>query len=167
MHEEEEPISKSQRKRDVQGITSLGERLCELTDEQLLPLPYPDVITAIRSYRKISKGNAKKRQLQYIGKLLRKLDTDPVIELLERYDSSSRSHVMQFHELETWRERLVDGDESAINEIAERYPTFDRPQLRALTRKAIDERNRESTPPVQFRKLFQFLKQLQQDASLD
>ena len=85
---EESLTSKTQRKKEVEKIRSLGEKLCELTDEQLIPLRYPALLTAIKEYRKITKGNARKRQLQYIGKQLRNVDLAPVIRIIERYDLS-------------------------------------------------------------------------------
>lgn len=165
MHEEdeEEPISKSQRKRESLALRELGERLTQLSDEQLAPLPYPDVLDAIAAIRTINKGNARKRQLQYIGKLLRKIDDlKPAEDLLARYDSASKEHVDQFHQLERWREQLMDGNDGAIDEIAARYPSVDRQQLRQVTRSAINERVKSPDgPTVQFRKLFQFLKSLE------
>ena len=163
MREEEdetEHVSKSQRKREVQAVANIGERLTELSDEHLSVLPYEDVLIAIKAFRKIRKGNARKRQLQYIGKLLRRVDTTPAIELLERYDASSKAHVLQFHQLEDWRERLLDNDPTIFSEIAAQHPEVDRQQLTQLARKAIAEKAEDRQPPVYFRQLFQFLKKL-------
>jgi len=163
-HADEEPVSKSQRKRDAHDIADLGERLATFTDDQLASLPYPDVLEAIRALRKISKGNARKRQLMYIAKLLRRYDLAPVTALVNRYDASTTEHIRAFHRLESWRERLIDGDDTAFEEIAEVYPDFDRQQLRSLVRLAREEAVRraadEAIPPRQFRRLFQFLKSL-------
>lgn len=157
-------VSKTQRKKEADGIRSLGEKLCQLTDTQLQKLPYPELLTAIKDYRKINKGNARKRQLQYIGKQLRKLDLDPVISIIERYDSASRSHVLKMKRLEAWRDGLLSNEPEALTEIAETYPDFDRQQLRQLAKDASKEADRLENDPsgsrVSFRKLFQYLKAL-------
>lgn len=160
-----EQPSKSQRKRDMQALRDLGEKLVQLTDDQLAPLMQPKILSAIQDCRKITKGNARKRQLQYIAKLLRTADIHDVKNLVDRYDASSRSHLRQFHQLEKWREHLLAGDYQALDEIGTEYPDLDRQFLKQLTRKAIKERElqeKEQNPsaPIQFRKIFQYLKSL-------
>jgi len=157
--------SKSQRKRDMQELRVLGEKLVQLNDDQLAPLMQPKILIAIQDCRKITKGNARKRQLQYIAKLLREIDVNDVRNLIDRYDASSKSHLRQFHQLEKWREQLIGGDYSALDNIAAQYPDLDRQFLKQLTRKAIQEHeiqeNEQNPPaPIQFRKLFQYLKSL-------
>ncbi len=162
--EHEELVSKSSRKREAQDIKNMGLRLTELSDDQLSALPYDNVKEAVVAYRKIGKGGARKRQLMYIGKLLRKVDLEPVSVLIDRYDASSLVHVQQFHQLESWRERLIGGDDSVFEEIGQQHPEFDRQQLRQLVKSAKSEVQRQATnpdlPPRQYRKLFQFLKSL-------
>ncbi len=152
--------SKSQRKRDMQALRDLGERLLDVPEEELGKLSDTDLVEAVRTFRKITRGNARKRQLQYIGKLMRNADIDEIRELLDRFDAGSRTHVQQFHQLEQWRERLIGGDDRVMEEIAARHPELDRQHLRQLTRNAAAERREEKEPPVQFRKLFQYLKSL-------
>lgn len=159
------PPSKSQRKRDMQELRSLGEKLVQLGDDQLAPLMQPKLLIAIHDCRKITKGNARKRQLQYIAKLLREIDLNDVRTLVDRYDASSKSHLRQFHQLEKWREQLISGDYSALDTIAAQYPDLDRQFLKQLTRKAIQEHEIQENeqnppPPIQFRKIFQYLKSL-------
>lgn len=152
--------SKSQRKREMQALRDLGERLIDLPDAELTKLDDPELVEAVVAARKIGRGNARKRQVQYIGKLMRHTDVDAIRELLDRFDAGSRAHVQQFHLLEEWRERLMFGDDRVMEEIAERYPHIDRQHLRQLARNAIAERREERDPPVHFRKLFQYLKSL-------
>lgn len=163
--DEEEVVSRSQRKREAQDIHRLGQRLTELTDDQLSVLPHPDILAAITAFRKIGKGGARKRQLQYIAKLLRKVDPAPFEALVARYDASSTEHVRQFHQLERWRERLIAGESDVFTEIADRHPAFDRQQLQQIVRAAKEEQKRiaaePSHPPKHFRRLFQFLKSLE------
>ncbi|MCB1644108.1 MAG: DUF615 domain-containing protein [Pseudomonadales bacterium] len=150
--------SKSQKKRDMQSMRDMGARLVEFPDEHLLTIPYPDIISAVQACRKITKGNARKRQIQYIGKLISKLDPEPVRQLIDRFDASSQAHVLHFHKLEQWRERLISEDPDVMSEIITGIPDIDRQHLRQLVRHAIQEREQDTGSPVHFRKLFQYLK---------
>ncbi|MCH7741049.1 MAG: DUF615 domain-containing protein [Proteobacteria bacterium] len=167
--EDSELISKSQRKREMQELRLLGEKLVQLNDEQLIPLSSAVIIKAVRDCRKITKGNARKRQIQYIAKLLRNIQFDDIRKVIDRYDASSKTHARQFHQLEKWREQLITGDYSAIDEIATTYKAIDRQQLKQLTRKAIHERLKITNeqfdgPPTHYRRLFQYLKSLADSA---
>ena len=165
MNEEDEFIgydddspSKSQRKRDMHALRDMGERLLELPDAHVRELLPPNIMDALTACRKITKGNARKRQMQYVGKLLRQVETDKLQALLDRFDASSQDHVNKFHKLERWRDRLLSQDDTVMEEIINETPTIDRQHLRQLARAAILEREQEKQPPVQFRKLFQYLK---------
>ena len=161
--------SKSKRKREMQELRLLAEKLMRLNDEQLIPLSNTEIVNAVQECRKITKGNARKRQIQYIGKLLRSSEINDIKKLIDRYDASSKTHARQFHQLEKWREQLIIGNFSALDEIAATYPTMDRQQLKQLTRKAIQERQkltdeRLNGPPIRYRRLFQYLKSLADSA---
>ena len=162
---EDELPSKSQLKRDMQDLREIGEKLVQFTDDQLAPISDPELIKAIQEYRRINKGNARKRQLQYIAKIMSKIDSEEIRNLVDRYDASSRSHARQFHQLETWREQLILGNFSAMDDIAVEFPNLDRQHLKQLTRKAIQERSNQENDdnphaPVHFRRLFKYLKTL-------
>jgi ribosome-associated protein len=152
--------SKSQLKRDAKALVGLGEKLLVVPEDQLQQIGLPDVVNAVLEAKKITKGNARKRQLQYVGKLLRNADLTEVHQLVDRFDASSTEHVTKFHQLENWRERLIEEDNQVIGEIMAVYPDVDRQQLRSLSRNAIAERKADKQPPVHFRKLFQYLKTL-------
>jgi ribosome-associated protein len=163
--EEDFEPSKSQLKREAKDLVSVGEKLLKIPEQQLHQIELPEVVDAVLEAKKITKGNARKRQLQFIGKLLRKSDTTALVQLLNRFDASSAEHATQFHQLEDWRERLISEDASAMEEITSQFPHTDRQHLRTLTRNAIRERrvladNPQGKAPVQFRKLFQYLKSL-------
>ncbi|MFT4821999.1 MAG: ribosome-associated protein [Candidatus Pseudothioglobus sp.] len=150
--------SKSQRKRDMHALRDLGERLTELPEAHVKELLSPELMDILLACKKITKGNARKRQIQYLGKRLRQIDTDKLQALIDRFDASTQDHANQFHRLERWRERLINQDATALEEILELIPEIDRQHLRQLTRLAISERDQQKQPPVQFRKLFQYLK---------
>ena len=153
--------SKSQRKRDMQSLRDLGEKLLSLPVDHLEQVSEPAIINAVQECKKITKGNARKRQLQFIGKLLSKSDLTEIQALVDRFDAGSRTHVTQFHKLEQWREKLISGDKDVLDDIFTQFPSIDRQHLRQLTRKAMTEREKSIDPPVQYRKLFQYLKSLE------
>lgn len=163
--EEFEGPSKTQLKREAHAFVEMGEKLLEIPEAQLPQIELPEVVEAVLAAKKITKGNARKRQLQFIGKLLRKSDTTALVQLLNRFDASSTEHATQFHQLESWRERLIAGDQDVMEDIIAVHPDVDRQHLRSLTRNAIREQQKQQNSdkpvaPAQFRKLFQYLKSL-------
>ncbi|MEJ6671157.1 MAG: ribosome biogenesis factor YjgA [Pseudomonadales bacterium] len=156
-----EPFSKSQQKQNAKDITNLGNQLALLSDEQLSALPYPEIQAALKEYKRITKGNARKRQMLYIGKLLRHVDLAAIEDLIDRYDSRSDAHRLLVHQFETWRLRLLASDPLVISELGERYPSLDRQFLRTLVREAQAEKAAtEPTLSKAYRKLFQYIKGL-------
>lgn len=156
------PPSKSQIKRELDALKDLGARLLDIPDDQLAKVSEPKLIDAVQACRKITRGSARRRQVQYIGKLLRdEALSAEVNEILDRLDSGSRAHAQAFHRLEVWRDGLINQDADVMQEICDDYPDADRQHLRQLARKAADEKASESTrPPVNYRKLFQYLRTL-------
>ncbi|MBD3645962.1 MAG: DUF615 domain-containing protein, partial [Pseudomonadales bacterium] len=149
-----EKKSKSQVKREMDDLRRLGTRLLELPDDQLESLDDEALVNAIRECKRISRGGARKRQIQYIGKLMRATDVDQVQQLLDRFDASSRAHTVQFHKLERWRQELMDGEPGVMPEIIEACPDVDRQHLNQPVRNAGKVRDRQRQPPVGVRKLF-------------
>ncbi len=164
-------VSKSQRKREMQDLRTVAEKLVAMSDEQLSKIVNADILKAVSEYRRISKGNARKRQLQFLAKLLKSVDITDIQQLIDRYDASTRSHNIRFHQLEQWREQLMRQDFDAIEEIAAQYPATDRQHLKHLVRNAVAEQLKieqgKKVPPAQFRKIFQYLKTLMDGAEPD
>ncbi|MBO6554883.1 MAG: DUF615 domain-containing protein [Pseudomonadales bacterium] len=161
MTEEEEEFegpSKSQRKRDMQALKDLAQRLVELSSEQLEAIEDTRVRESVLAAKKITKGNARKRQLQYTAKLMSKIDVTPMQLIIDELDASSAVHIQKFHQLEVFRARLIEGDKNAMDEFLTLYPTTNRQQLRQLIRAAQQETEQHPEQKVQFRKLFKFLK---------
>lgn len=155
--------SKSELKRRAKDITALGMMLAERNISQLQGLPYPEIIAAIETYQRITKGNAKKRQMLYVGKLLRQVDLEVIERFVDRYDSASEHHQLLVHQLERWREQLIEGDPSVMDDISRQCPDLDRQHLRTLTREAKSVLKEEATTSKShraFKKLFQYLKQI-------
>lgn len=159
----EAPPSKTRRKKDMHELQDLGERLSELNHGQLQALPLPaDLREAIIEFRAMTKHGARRRQLQFIGRLMREVDAEPIREKLRAWDGQSRSAVAEQHRLERWRERLLE-DEGALAEYIAAHrggsEAIDIPHLRTLIRNAREERLREK-PPKHFRDLFRELKRI-------
>ncbi len=152
--------SKAQRKRDMEALRQLATRLTKLPASQIERLPYPDLRAGIHTARHLTRGNARKRQIQHLSKQLKALDRAPIMAILDRLDASSAAHIKQFRQLEQWREQLLTGDFTALAAICHRYPHTDRQHLRTLTRNAIAERQQEGNQRTHFRKVFKYLKEL-------
>lgn len=151
--------SKSQKKRDMHELQALGERLVELTAPQLERVALPEKLAdAVREARRISSHEARRRQLQYIGRLMRELDPAAIREALAALDGASRAEVARQHRLERLRERLLE-DERTLAEIAEAHPGADLQHLRNLRRNALKEQA-QGRPPRSFREIFRLLREI-------
>lgn len=140
-------------------LQSLGARLIGLNSEQLGAIALPeDLREAIERARRITKHEARRRQLQYIGKLMRSVDPEPIREKLKAWDGVSAQHTAQLHRIERWRERLIQ-DESAIGELVRVHPGVDARRLRALARRARAERDAGLAARA-FRDLFRELRDI-------
>jgi ribosome-associated protein len=155
--QDEEKPSKTQRKREMHELQELGARLVELNPGQLDEIGLPeDLRDAIEFAQRTTKHEARRRQLQYIGKLMRSVDPAPIREKLKIWDGISVEHTAKQHRVERWRDRLIE-DESAVEELLRAHPGIDARHLRALARKARAERAAGS-PPRAYRELFRALR---------
>ncbi|MDH5447007.1 MAG: DUF615 domain-containing protein [Gammaproteobacteria bacterium] len=159
LNNQDTPPSKSQLKREAQALTSLGKQLVELDKTMLARLKLGDtVLTAIHDAQKIKQHGALKRQLLYIGKLLRQTDTDDIINQLESFKSIAQQQNRIFHELEQWRDKLL-ADDQALTNLLDTYPAIDRQHIRQLIRAARKEQS-QSKPPTAARNLFKYLRSM-------
>jgi ribosome-associated protein len=151
---EDEGPSKSLRKRQSHDLQVLGEALIELPEAELEALPLPDVLRdAVMLARRITAHGGLSRQKQFIGKLMRKIDAEPIRAAIEARQESERNAARQFHLVERWRTRLID-EASAIDDFVTAYPTSDRALLLRLAAQARHERDGKRTPKAA-RELFQ------------
>ena len=133
--DEQEPISKSQLKREMVDLQKLGAELVEMTDNQLAKLTVPSELReAISECQRLNQREAKRRYLQFIGKMMRKLDLEPLYLSMEQVDNNAQLHLQLLHRLEKLRDRIALGDNTAIDEVLEEWPLADRQQLRNLQR---------------------------------
>jgi len=164
--EESNPISKTQRKREMLELQTLGEELTRLTEAQLAALELPErLLAAVLEARRISKFGALRRQLQYVGRLMRDVDSEAIAARLEAWKGTSRAATAHLHLLERWRERLLV-DDAALFELAQSYPRCDTQRIRLLIRNARRERE-ASHAPRSSRALFQELRDLIPDHTAD
>lgn len=155
-------ISKSQIKRDLQELRTLAERLLELSKDRIEALSNVKLSNALLEGKRITKGNARKRQIQFIAKLIRHCEPEEIQTYHDWFDPDAQK--IKFLKLERWRDRLMDDQAQTLEEIFTSYPNVDRQQLRLLVRQAIAERQREDDEHVSsYRKLFQFLRGLEKE----
>lgn len=153
------PPSKTQLKAEADAQQALGVRLTELSKDKLLKLNLPDeVFEAVLESRKITANGAIRRHRQYLGRLMREIDTAPIIEQLARWDGKHTAENAYFHGLERWRDRLIN-DSKAISEFMELHPSTDSQQLRTLIRNAQKELA-ANKPPKSSRELFKLLREI-------
>ena len=148
--------SKSQIKRELLALDPLTEELMSLSDKQQSSLGLSDeLLAALRTARGLKRG-ARKRQLRYARGLLAERDHAGVAAAVAAFKQPRREQVDAMHQLENWRERLIEGDEALLDELFGRYPEVDRQHLLQLLRNAKAERVVGNTPRAA-RALFKFL----------
>jgi ribosome-associated protein len=131
------PPSKSQRKRDMTALQKMGETLVRLPAAQLSKIPLEPVLAeAITQAQKLTSHEAIRRQMQYIGKLMRFVDPEPIQAALEKIESKSKQSKAHFHLIERWRDRLIVEDDAALQAFLEAFPESGRQHLRQLVRNA-------------------------------
>lgn len=157
--------SKSRRKRDMADLQKLGEELLGFDDRVLLQLGIPDgLLDAIRAARMITAHGARRRQLQYIGKLMRTVDTTPIHAALAARRHQQTTHSRDFHLLEELRDTLLATGDAGIATVLGHFPQADRQHLRMLARHARREQAAKQ-PPQASRRLFRYLRVLQDQSS--
>ena len=154
---ETEFVSKTKKKRQVEELQALGAALVELAPTQLAAIDLPgELRIAVREAQRITSHEARRRQLQYIGKLMRAVDPEPVRAALAAIAGQSAAARARQKRLERWRERLI-ADDVALTEFATEHAGADLQALRALIRNARKE-IAENRPPRAQRELFRFLR---------
>ncbi|MCL2876610.1 MAG: DUF615 domain-containing protein [Betaproteobacteria bacterium] len=158
-----EPPSKSRRKREMLGLQDLGAQLLALPPEQLEKFHLPgELLAAIAEARRFTRKNeALRRQMQYIGKLMRCVAPEPIRAQLAALRGESASEIARMHRLERLRDELL-ADEQMVEKIAREWPGADIQRLRTLRRNALKERE-QRRPPRAYREIFKVLRDLESD----
>jgi ribosome-associated protein len=158
--------SKTKRKEAMHELQDLGAELVELSVGQLKRIKLPEnIYDAVRECQKITAHGAHRRQLQYLGKLMRTADDEPIRAGLALIRGESSGEIARLHRLERLRTRLL-ADETALSEIAALWPGADLQYLRQLRRNALKEQE-NNKPPKSFRAIFQALQELDKQGAPD
>jgi ribosome-associated protein len=156
MHEE--IPSKTKKKQEMHALQKLGAALIGLSSAHLEAMTLPEELAqAVREARRMSSHGAKRRQLQFIGRLMRELDAEPIRAQLAAVAGGSAAERARHQRLEHWRARLLEND-AALTEFAREHAAADLQQLRALLRNARKEQA-EGKPPRAYRELFRAIRE--------
>jgi ribosome-associated protein len=155
--------SRSQNRREALEVLALGETLVELTPAQLARLPIPEgMLEHIEYTKRITSHGARKRQLAFLAKQMRREEDETLEAIRDALDANSetsRREVAIMHRMERWRERLMTEGDVALGELLDEHPEADRQGLRTLVRNALAEKAKNK-PPRAYREIYQVLREL-------
>jgi len=158
------PPSKTQLKAEADEKQALGEALLTLRADLMARLDLPDKLRdAIADAKKITNFEGKRRQMQFIGKLMRPLDPEPIREAINEQLNGSADLTLALHLAEQWRDKLI-ADDAALGDWLQEHPDTDSQQLRALIRQARKDAKPEKPGEAQrhgkaYREIFQLVRQ--------
>jgi ribosome-associated protein len=160
---EQEFISKTKRKAEADAQQMVGKKLIALTKDQINKLNLEERLhDAVMEAKRLTANGAIRRQLQYIGRLMRDTDIEPIEEQLARWEGKNSEENARFHLLERWRDRLIEEapepQSDALQEFLATYPNADVQLIRTLCRNAHKERG-NNKPPKSTRELFKLLRE--------
>lgn len=162
--DEDDFISKTQRKRQSTDLQVLGAALVKLSPEQLARLDLPESLRdAVLDCKRFNKHEAIRRQMQYIGRIMRDLDAAPIAEALAGLQAPSRQQTALHHLAEKWRAELLAGAQG-LERFSREFPYVDAPKLRSLV-EAVQAEKKANRAPKHFRELFHVLSAIVQDAA--
>ena len=152
------PVSKTRRKQEMQDLQELGEELVKLPESRLAKLSLPDNLRAavVECRRMTRQHEALRRQLQFIGRLMRGVDPAPIRAQLSVWRGQSTQATALMHKIERWRDRLI-AEEGALTEFLRDTPGVDATEVRQLIRNARKEAA-ETKPPKSSRALFRLIR---------
>ena len=161
---QQEIVSKTQRKREMLELQALGTALVDLSEAQLQEFPLePALREAVMEAKRIKAHEGRRRQMQYIGRLMRDVDPEPIRERLAALEGHSAQSAAHHRRLEAWRVRLLADDDALTAFIAE-HPGADAQALRTLIRNSRKEA-KEGKPPRSYRELFRLIKKCSESNS--
>jgi ribosome-associated protein len=153
------PISKTRRKKEMLALQELGTALAKLPEDQIRRLELPeDLRDAVLDARRIRQHEARRRQMQYLGRLMRQVDAAAIAAQLADVQGESDAAKGRFHALERWRTRLLEDDDAVTHWLAQ-HPGSNAQHLRQLVRAARRELA-EDKPPKASRALFRYLREV-------
>ena len=163
IHQDEdgELLSKTELKKQSADLQKLGESIVNLTPAHLATIPLDDELEeSVSIARRINrKKDGYRRQLQFIGKLLRNRDISDIVAAMDRLNHQHQATNAAFHALEQARETVINQGDDGIQALMDEHPQLDRQKLRQFHRQ-IKKGREKNAPPKAFRELFQYLKEM-------
>jgi ribosome-associated protein len=157
--ETDTPVSKTKLKAEADLQQAIGKKLIALSKEKLIKLNLPETLfDAVLEAKRLTANGAIRRQLQYLGRLMRDVDSAPIVEQLQAWEGKNTQENARFHSMERWRARLI-AEPTALQEFYSQFPTADLQQLRTLIRNAQREEAAQK-PPKSSRELFKLIREL-------
>jgi len=154
---EDEILSKTRKKAQMHALQKLGIELVDLSKERLAAMQLPEtLVEAVREAQRITAHEGRRRQMQYIGRLMREIEPAPIQERLDAWRGQSKAEVARQHGMERLRDKLI-ADDSALTEFAQKHPDVDLQALRNLIRNARKEAS-EGRPPKSYREIFKIIR---------
>ena len=133
---QDEFVSKTKRKQEMHELQALGVALVALSESQLQDMSLESRLhEAVLAAKRITSHEARRRQMQYIGRLMRDADAEPIRARLAAVEGHSAQAAAHHRRLEAWRERLMQ-DDAALTEFVAAHPGIDLQELRALLHEA-------------------------------
>jgi ribosome-associated protein len=155
--------SRTQLKKEAVALQETGAKLTALSRDQLSHMDLPtELMAAIEAFWEMKSHGARRRQLQYIGSVMRDVDVTRIEQGLLEIEQGAYRQARAFHRLESWRDRLVDGDDDLMETILTKHPHADRQRLGLLVRSARKEKAKNA-PPKSARNLFRYLKEISEN----
>jgi ribosome-associated protein len=161
-----EPISKTKLKAEADAVQDIGKKLIDLPKDKLIKLALPETLfDALMEAKRLTANGAIRRQKQYIGRLMRDIDSAPIEEQLQAWEGKNTQENARFHTMERWRTRLI-ADPAALQEFLALHSHADIQQLRTLIRNAQREAL-ANKPPKSSRELFKLLREVTESKNTD
>jgi len=158
--DEDDWVSKTERKKECDSLLKLGEELITLKIADLDSFDLPDTLyVAIKEAHKISSHGALKRHKHFIGKLMRSVDAESIQKQLISVRHKDDVNNARFQHIEKWRDRIIAEGDKALAELMNEFPQIDRQHIRQLFRKARKEQE-NNKPPAASRQIFKYLRDL-------
>ena len=151
--------SKSQVKREMTALQKLGEQLIDMNDKQLAMIPCEEkLLDAIHEARKMPHREARRRHLQFIGKVMRETNHEEIQAAVDKVQARSDQYVHRQHQIERFRDLLIEGDKQIFQTLVTNCPGIDVQHLKQLVRSAQKEKD-ENLAPKSSRKLFSYIRE--------
>jgi len=162
--EDDDWVSKTQRKRECDEMLELGEKMITLNKEELSQINMDDELrSAIEEAQRIKSNSALKRQKHFIAKIMRGLDDETLPAQVERVLHKHDIYNADFKRMEKWRNIIIENGDQGINDFLNEYPHADRSHLRQLLRNAAKEK-KNNNPPIAYRQIFKYIREVVDNA---